>query len=1002
MTARSATDSPEPDSTAPAKPLDIATVRARLAGKRGKAYWRSLDEVAGTPEFRQWVDDEFPNRSSLLALDRRNFLKFMGASLALAGLSGCRYLPQQKVIPFVNAPEDLIPGETLRYATALTLGGYATGVLVESHEGRPTKIEGNPAHPASLGATDAITQAALLTLYDPDRSQAITGPAGISSWEEFLAAARSAISGAGDQGASFRLLTGAITSPSLIGQIERLLKAYPKAEWIQYEPANRDSERLALLTAVGKDVTPSYHFDKADVVVAIDSDFLTSGPGAVRYAADFMGRRRVRKGQPSINRLYSVETVPSNTGATADHRLPVRASRLHSIVAALAAAVGSTPADPGVSLTDLERKWVDAAARDLMAHKGSAVIVPGTSAPADVQALAHLANLALDAQGSTVTYLEPTQSVPSGQVESLAQLVASMRSGAVKTLITIDCNPVYSAPADLDFAGAYAKVPFRAHMGLYADETAAASTWHINETHELEAWGDARAYDGTITIQQPLIQPLFTGRSPLELISTLAGADLASYDAVRAHWQQQRPGPDFGAFWDQAVCNGVVPGTAFAPVTVAASTRTLPIAKSGTGLELVLLPDPNIWDGRFANNGWLQELPRPITRLTWDNAFLISPATAQRLRVTTGDMIEVTVGGRKATGPVQVLPGLAPDTIAAHLGHGRTACGQVGEGVGFNAGTLSASTAPAFSEGAAIRKTGDRYAFAVTEHHHAITDGKIDGEHGRDIVRTGTLAQLVGEGVHKHEGEEPTLYERPKYDGYAWGMSVDLSVCTGCNACVAACTAENNIPVVGKDQVARGREMHWIRIDRYFEGNADAPEVHHMPVMCQHCEQAPCEPVCPVAATTHSKEGLNQMVYNRCVGTRYCSNNCPYKVRRFNFLNYANHFEVPVLDLVHNPNVTVRSRGVMEKCTLCVQRINAARIEAKKAGKPVADGDIQTACQSACPPKAIVFGNINDPSSAISKIREEPHGYALLEELNTRPRITYLARVRNPNPEIGG
>jgi molybdopterin-containing oxidoreductase family iron-sulfur binding subunit len=954
----------------------------------------------------------------------------MGASLALAGLTGCgRAAPQdKKIVPYVNQPEQIVPGRPLFFATAFPMGGIGTGVLVESHEGRPTKIEGNPNHPASLGATDAFAQASILTLYDPDRSQVVRNAGRISTWSAFLTAvnddleAERVVGGGG-----LRILTETITSPALANQLRQLLARFPSAKWHQYEPVNRDNAHAGDRLAFGTDVNTIYRFENAEVILSLDADFLFSGPANVRYARDFAGKRRVGQGKIGMNRLYAIEATPSVTGSMADHRIALRPSEIPNFAAAIAAKIGlavqSTP-DPQRS------PWIDALVRDLQKHRGVSVVVAGDRQPPGVHGLAHAMNQALDNVGKTVIYTDPIEANPVDQMASLRELVKDMESGAVRILLMLGGNPVYTAPVDLGFAEQLAKVPLRVHSGLYEDETSAYCHWHIPETHYLESWSDIRAYDGTATILQPLIAPLYSGKSSHEVLAAMLGRPgETAYDIVRNYWKGQKIAGDFEIGWRKAVHDGVVAGTNFPPKAVklkapassdwlgsstsASETRqpkpeTRNAQETGNSLEISFQPDPTLFDGRFANNGWLQELPKPLTKLTWDNAALVSPITAQRLGLSYqigarggehgrvfADLVELRYEGRSLRAPAWIVPGHADEYVTLHLGYGRTHAGKVGNGTGFNAYGIRTASAPSYGTGAEIRKLGTQYTLACTQFHHSME--------GRDLVRAATLEEYrkrpdFAQGEHHHESEG-SLYPGFKYEGYAWGMAIDVNACIGCNACVVACQAENNIAVVGKTEVTRGRELHWLRIDRYYKGSPENPETYHQPVPCMHCENAPCELVCPVGATSHSHEGLNDMVYNRCVGTRYCSNNCPYKVRRFNFFQYAD-FETPSLKPLRNPDVTVRSRGVMEKCTYCVQRINVAKIEAEKENRPVRDGEIVTACQAACPTEAIFFGDINNRDSVVAKAKADSLNYGLLTELNTKPRTTYLAKLKNPNPEI--
>jgi len=990
-----------PLATPPSHP-DLASLRARLTRGEGPEFWRSLDELAQTPQFEEYLHQEFPSQASEWAdpVGRREFLTLMGASLALAGLVGCTSPPGDRIVPYVKAPEEVIPGKPLFFATTLSLGGYGLGVLVESHTGRPTKIEGNPNHPASLGSTDAITQAAILSLYDPDRAQVVTQAGQVSTWPAFVAALAPQLEAQKRrQGAGLRVLTETVTSPNLAAQLRRLLTRFPEARWHQYEPAGRDAVRAGARLAFGEVVNTLYRFDKADVVLALDADFLASGPGSVRYARDFAARRNPRGPDAPMNRLYAVESAPSPTGAAADHRLALRPSEIESFTRALARALGVEDGS-GAAAAAAYATWVDAVAADLKQHAGACVVVPGEYQAPPVHALAHAMNRVLGNVGRTIVYTDPVESSPVDETASLRELTADMQAGRVELLVILGGNPVYAAPADVPFAEALKKVPLRTRLGLYEDETSALCQWHIPEAHTLEAWGDARAFDGTASLVQPLIAPLYGGRSAHELLSVLIDDQARpGYDILREYWRSQLGSGDFERRWRAALHDGIVAGTAF-PARVPAMRLSLPTATPAAApqgtLEVAFRPDPAVWDGRFANNGWLQELPRPLTKLTWGNAARLSPATAERLGVGSEDVLELDLGGRKLAAPVWIDPGHADESVTLALGYGRTRAGRVGTGIGFNASQLRTAGSPWAAAGCTGRRTGDRRRLATTQ-----TTGLMEGRHE---VRSASLAVFekdpeFARAVGHDPAPDMTFYPEFGSEPNAWGMVVDLTACTGCGACVVACQAENNVPVVGKEQVLRGRAMHWIRIDRYFQGGLDAPAIHHQPVACMQCELAPCEPVCPVGATIHSGEGLNDMVYNRCVGTRYCSNNCPYKVRRFNFLQYAD-VETPSLQLLHNPNVTVRSRGVMEKCTYCVQRINAARITAKREGRDIRDGEVVTACQAACPTQAITFGNLRDPRSRVVALKADPRSYGLLADLNTRPRTSYLARVRNVNPAL--
>jgi MoCo/4Fe-4S cofactor protein with predicted Tat translocation signal len=1059
--------------------MDLPAIRSRLADSGGRLYWRSLGELADTPDFREYLHREFPEQASEWndPKGRRQFLKLMSASLALAGVGACTKQPPEAIVPYVRQPEDLVPGRPLFFASAIPFSGIAQPVLVESHMGRPTKIEGNPEHPASLGATDAITQAAVLGLYDPDRAQTVTYGGQTRTWSDFRSALTSALTKQKTlQGGGIRILSGPITSPSLAELMATMLETYPRAQWHQYDPVSRDGARAAAQRATGRPSEAIYHFDKADVILSLDADFLACGPGSVRYARDFADRRRVSEEHKTMNRLYAVESTPSLTGAKADHRLPVRASDVEGFARQIAAGVGVASA--GGAGGGESAQWIAAVAKDLQAHRGTSLVVAGEYQPMAVHAIAHAINQALGNVGSTVTYGPAIEVNPQNQGSSLADLTSAIDGGKVDLLVILGGNPVFSAPTDIKFAERLMKVPISIYHGLYVDETADLCHWNVPETHPLEMWGDARAYDGTVTLIQPLIAPLYEGRSAHEVVGAIVGQSRPQLEAVKDYWTRAfagqggwtfrdaegKPFTSVDQFWKHALHDGFIRGTSIgdggpatpfvpapktappaaagaaaaatqpggpstagasgpapsaapvAPPPPAQTTRPAaspsaeptaalppPSAAPASGLEIVFRPDPTVWDGRFANIGWLQELPKPLTKVTWDATAWLHPSLADQHALRDGDVIELRYRGNTARMPIFRVGGHPRQSVTVFFGYGRRKAGRVGNAEGiaqqFNPFLLRTSDAPWFGTGLEIAKTGDRHLIATTQEHHLME--------GRNPVRVAALEEYLREPkVIAEMGETPsrtlTLVPEYEYTSYKWGMAIDLTSCTGCGACTMACVAENNIPVVGKDQVSRGREMHWIRVDHYYTGNPEQEDTVrsvHQPVPCMQCENAPCELVCPVAATTHSTEGLNDMVYNRCVGTRYCSNNCPYKVRRFNFLLYQD-WNTPSLHPMRNPDVTVRSRGVMEKCTYCVQRINQARIDAKRDERKVRDGEIVTACQAVCPADAIVFGDLNDPNSQVAKLKAQERNYGVLEELATRPRTTYLAALRNPNPEI--
>ncbi|MHC4421078.1 MAG: TAT-variant-translocated molybdopterin oxidoreductase [Planctomycetota bacterium] len=1037
---------------------------------RGGAWWRSLEELADTPQFRAQLEREFP-AGALEMLDsseRRSFLKIMGASLALAGvgLPGCRRWPKEEIAPFAHRPAGRVPGTTEHFATSMERGGVAAGLLVTSYDGRPIKIEGNPEHPTSRGGTDALAQAGILDLYDPDRSR---HPLHIDKEGErrqraekldFVAWATDHFDQlAGAQGEGLAVLSEATASPSVLSMRARLAAKHPRATWYEYEPINNDHELAGAVAAFGSPHRPHYSFDRARVIVSLDSDFLQAHPAAVKHTREFARGRRADDASGAMSRLYVFESGFSLTGANADHRFPVRSRDVAAIAGWIASALAPelTPmsadalqhfAAATAEVLGFGPRGLGQIIHDLEAHRGASLIVAGPRQPAAVHALAHRINEHLGNVGRTVRYTAQPGAVP--QAASIKALAGEIAAGRVTTLVIIGGNPAYDAPADLDFAAALQTVAASVHLSLYDNETSRLCTWHVPRAHELEAWGDARAWDGTIGIIQPLILPLFGGMSAPELLAVMAADDLtAGYDITRRTFAEGTGGRDVDRLWRQTLHDGYQAGSADPTATPSIKSAAVTAAveelwqtwtpPGGDAFELVFAQDACVYDGRFANNGWLQELPDPLTKMTWDNAVCVGPEAAARLGVATGDMVRIGREGRAVSAAVCVVPGQHPESVTLSLGYGRRHAGAVGDGAGFDFYPLRTSDAMGIAGGAAIQKIAGRYEFALTQDHHPIDSVGGAGTAKRlpTILREGTLDEYRRDPHfvrHRaHAVHRLSLWNETNLEGgaYAWGMSIDLSACTGCSACVVACQAENNIPIVGKDQVKRGREMHWIRVDRYFKGGAETPEaVGLQPVPCMHCENAPCEQVCPVAATVHDDDGLNVMVYNRCVGTRYCSNNCPYKVRRFNYFDYQKRTplrETDVLDvqpdyftrpqsdanllqrMQFNPEVTVRSRGVMEKCTFCVQRIAEARIEAKNAwvkqpeaakrDNPrvtVPDGTLAPACAQACPAQAIVFGDLNDPGSRVAQLRGHDRSYEMLEELNLKPRTTYLAKLRNP------
>jgi MoCo/4Fe-4S cofactor protein with predicted Tat translocation signal len=999
----------------------IARVSKGASGAKPK-FWRSLDELTDSEDIKVWLHREFPEKASEFSDPdgRRQFLQLMGASVALAGLSSaCTRQPAEAIVPYVKAPEQFIPGKPVYYATVLSTDGAAQGVLVESHMGRPTKIEGNPDHPASLGSTDHLAQAEILNLYDPNRSRAVSYRTEASTWDGFVAALRPVLEAQKAlKGEGIRLLTTTVASPTLGAQIQEFLKLYPLAKWHVHDPIGRRNAMDGARLAFGRALQPVYNFKEADVVISLDADFLGTGGDKVANARAFSARRTFEgEADKEMNRLYMIESSISITGGSADHRIATRSAHVEAVARELAAELG-IPVEKGALPGGSAPSVVAAMVKDAKARPTRTLVLAGESQPAFVHALAYAINEKLGSLGTTVVMTEPLEVNPPSAENSIEALAADMNGGKVDALFILGGNPVLTATPDSGFAAALknpSKVALRVRLGLFDDETSEVCHWHIPEAHALESWSDARAFDGTLAIQQPLIAPLYEGKSAHEVVQALLGDSTSTgYQIVQNAWKTRIPALGFDKAWRKIVHDGVVPGSALAAVAAKTTTGTWMQTKASTAqgsLDIAFRLDPNVLDGRYANNGWMQELPKPLTKITWDNAALISPKTAKRLAVpepegsargTFVDMVKLTVGGASISIPAWVTPGHPDDTITVHLGGGRTRAGAVGRGVGVDAQPLRNSATPWLAVNASLAKEGSRYGIGCTQDHWKMEDAA-----DRGLLRTGSYEEFKAKPAFaqhaKEQGEQPSLYPAHPYNGSQWGMSIDLSACIGCNACITACQSENNIPVVGKDQIMRGREMQWLRVDRYYEGETETPAVHHQPVPCMQCENASCEVVCPVAATTHSDEGLNDMVYNRCVGTRYCSNNCAYKVRRFNFYLYTEKDwsdDNRSLTLQKNPDVSVRSRGVMEKCTYCVQRINETRITARNEGRDIRDGEIKTACQQVCPTQAIVFGDLNMKESTVAKLKASPRDYVLLHELNTRPRTSYLASLRNPHPDL--
>ena len=1052
--------------------------------KTDKMYWRSLDQLQETPEFRQFVEREFPEGASEMTseVDRRKFLLLMAAGIGMAGLTACRR-PIEKIIPAGGKlTEQIVPGIAQHYATIFNFGGQAQGLLVKSNDGRPTKIEGNPNHPSSLGATSGFAQASILDMYDPDRSKYVRHgkeSKDNKNWEDFIKATEPLMTELKTaQGAGLRFLAESNSSPSQRELRDHLAKTFPQSKWITYDAVSHENALAGANFAFGQPAHAHYAFDKADVILSLDSDFLGCDTGSTLNVKNFSKKRRAsgtdvdavahgghgaaathgeKSAEPKaeaehkteskpvehkaeaaktgehkaaaaepgsdinnkMNRLYAVESNFTLTGAMADHRLRLQSHKIGGFLAALAQKLGVTTAGldkhkVAINGYELAAKWVDVVAKDLTANKGKAVIVVGDRQPAHVHALAHLINASL--AGEVVRYTRGFEDKFESGTAAIKELATDMEAGKVTTLVILGVNPVYNAPADLKFREALKKVKNSIHLGLYEDETAIECEWHVNEAHYLESWGDGRAYDGTASIQQPLVAPLYNGKSAIEVLAAISGYPQTSgYEIVKTVWAKSAT----GKAWDKVIHDGVQANSGFAELKLAANAGTIgtaiEAAPVSTGeIELNFVSDASMYDGRFANNGWMQEVPDPMSKLVWDNAALMSKDTAEKLKVKNEDVVKLTLDGRELNLPVWIMPGHAQDSVSVALGYGRTKAGRIGNNVGGNAYLLRTSSALDFTTGVKVSNTSDTYKLASTNDHWSMED--------RELVREATLEEFVKtpEVIKEkvHELELINIYPNPQnYSaGNQWGMAIDLNTCVGCNACVLACQSENNIPIVGKEQVLKGREMHWIRMDRYFTNvpktefavggakpwvfNEDYMQAVQQPMTCQQCENAPCEEVCPVAATVHNEEGLNTMAYNRCVGTRYCSNNCPFKVRRFNYLNF--HKDITDSEKMgQNPDVTVRMRGVMEKCTYCVQRIQTVKIQAKVEGhRPIKDGEITPACAQVCPADSIIFGNINDPESRVAKLKKQARDYQLLTELNVKPRTSYLARFRNPNKEL--
>ena len=967
----------------------------------GKEYWRSMDQLADTPQFKEFLEREFPENASEMAnpVSRRNFLSLMGASIAFAGLASCRR-PVEKIVPYVKAPENVIPGIPQYYATTATVGAHAYGILVESHGGRPTKIEGNEKHPSSQGKTNTFLQAEILNLYDPDRAKNVLHDGSQSSWKDFVSFWKEKHAGfIENKGDGLAVISGEFSSPTLYRLYEAFKNTFPKALWIVEEPVSYANLYNGIKTATGKLLRPDYHFEKAKVVVSIDNDFLGTNHESVSSNIGFAKGRRVESEKDDMNRLYVIESSFSITGGMSDHRKQLSQANIEGFARQLASALGVA----GNVTEVVDSSWMKALAEDLRKNKGNSLVVTGYRQSAATHALVYAINAELKNNDSTVTYHDDPYAVLEGG--SLSDFVSQANADKINTLFMFASNPLYSAPADLDVASALKKVKNTVSLATHRDETAVNANWLVPMSHFLESWADASSVNGTLSVVQPLIHPLYKSKSMVELLNlVVTGNDTKGHKIVQETWKGLLKTATLGKAWRKVLHDGLFNATNNVSLScnnsaVSALVNKSKIANtvlSKENLEVVFYASSSVYDGRYGNNGWMQEAPDPVTKICWDNAALINPKMAQELGVNSKDLVSISLNGAEMETVVSVTPGVADNVIALELGYGRKNVGRIADGVGFNVNVLRTSDTLLSGAGATISKTGRTYVLANTQDHSSMED--------RPLIREATLKEYrehpnFAPEMVKHPPLKSLWDDYPYEKGYQWGMTIDLNTCTGCNTCLVACQSENNIPVIGKEEVEKGREMHWIRLDRYFAGDVNNPEMVYQPVACQHCENAPCEQVCPVQATLHDEEGLNVMTYNRCIGTRYCSNNCPYKVRRFNFFNYTKDMSEQN-KMAQNPDVTVRFRGVMEKCTYCTQRLEGAKITAKNEGRQAKDVDYVTACQQACPADAIVFGNIVDPESAVVKTKKQNRNYALLGELNVRPRTTYLAKLRNPNPQI--
>jgi len=1001
-----------------------------MSKQQQQTYWRSLNELANNDEYRKFVDREFPENASELkdGYSRRNFLQIMGASIALAGFAACRK-PVQKIVPQTRMPEYQVSGQQVFYATSIPFLGYNTGLLIETNAGRPTKIEGNPDHPSSLGSTNTYQQAAILDLYDPDRSRSVKFNGEARSFQDFVTAT-------GEQlNATSRVvfIAEANSSPTLARLKTEALAKFPNASWVVYEPFGEENQLLGSKIAFGRKLRVSPELENAKVIISLDADFMGTGADNVRNIKAFTKGRRISSTNDSINRLYVAEANYSLTGTNADHRLRIKSSDIKPFIFALAArlsgSISGLSAFSGYSNDFSTHEWISVLAEEISSNAGQTVLLAGADHDAETHAAVAAINFAAGNAGKTVHYLEVPGVDAEDQHQLFADVIEQMANGSVDAAILVGTNPVYNAPKDLQVADALSKVPFTAHLANHTDETSKVCKWHVHRAHFLEYWGDGFDFNGVPSVIQPMIQPLFGGKSEIEFIGAIVRGQQIDATVEVQSTMASITGSASNSTWRTLLHDGFISGFQFNEPTLSLSNSFAEVVgqissnlrTSGSDIEVTIKPNATLFDGRFSNNGWLVELPDPITKMTWDAVALVSPTTADSLGIRTRkfgdymyDTLRIEVNGRSVEMPAWVLPGHVDDAITVTTGYGRQGIGRVANGVGFDAWELYTTTTRLYGKSASVSTTGTKYELATTQDHHSME--------GRPFVREASIGEyrdnplFAAKMVYvpgRKEGEEfaINLFTEQTFPEHQpqWGMAIDLTTCIGCGVCTIACQAENNIPVIGKTEVRRGREMHWIRTDRYFSGDVNGnPQVVHQPIPCMQCELAPCEQVCPVAATTHSDDGLNQMTYNRCIGTRYCANNCPFKVRRFNFFNYPVEYltkgdDPEVIQMAMNPDVSVRFRGVMEKCTYCVQRISRAKIQTKldtgNSSKP-ADGTVKTACQQACPADAITFGDLTDKNSIVSRTKANERNYLLLEELNIRPRTSYLAKIRNPHGNL--